>query len=123
MAHPRVIAQRNQKAQDRTVAAVEILAQRFNLAPEIAAGLRSQNRDPETTQVLRREAVADLTEALVAATAPTEEDAPQPEQTDEFTGLKRGDLLKLAKDAEIPKSSQLSNEKLLEALRAKKTDL
>lgn len=65
--HPRVLGQRRESAQMRAVAAAQALAAAAGLDTTMAARLAVYERDPETRQMLRLEAVADLLEALAGS--------------------------------------------------------
>src|SRR5688500_1385980 len=70
MAHPRVIAQRQGTAATRITAAAQALAESANLDASLVSALSVYDRDPDTRQVMRQEAVADLLEALAGQKAP-----------------------------------------------------
>lgn len=67
---PGVLATRNAHALNRTMAAAQILAERFSLP---LGELHPSARDPQAAALFQREAVADLLEALVNATERTVE--------------------------------------------------
>jgi hypothetical protein len=78
---PAIRAAREQVAQERLLAAAEILAGRFDLQAqhEALAAARRGIRDPLVAGLFQREAIADLLEALLAATEPTAE-VPAPDE-------------------------------------------
>lgn len=61
--HPRILAQRNAEASNRTVAAATKLAKRFDLEEE-AKALKAEDKQPEIQQLVRNEAVAAFLETL-----------------------------------------------------------
>lgn len=70
---PAIRAAREQVAQERLLAAAETLAGRFGLQAQHAAlaAVRTGVRDPLVAGLFQREAIADLLDALIAATEPT----------------------------------------------------
>jgi hypothetical protein len=70
---PAIRAAREQVAQERLLAAAETIAGRFDLQAqhEALAAARRGIRDPLVAGLFQREAIADLLEALLAATEPT----------------------------------------------------
>ncbi len=61
--HPRILAQRNAEASNRTVAAATKLAKRFDLEEE-AKALKAEEKQPDIQQLVRNEAVAAFLETL-----------------------------------------------------------
>lgn len=78
---PAIRAAREQVAQERLLAAAEQLAGRFGLHAqhEALTAARQGVRDPLVAGLFQREAIADLLEALLAATEPTAE-VPSPDE-------------------------------------------
>jgi hypothetical protein len=70
---PAIRAAREQVAQERLLAAAETIAGRFDLQAqhEALAAARRGIRDPLVAGLFQREAIADLLNALLAATEPT----------------------------------------------------
>jgi hypothetical protein len=66
--HPRILAQRESDASNRTVAAATKLAKRFGLEDQ-AKALKVEERRAEIQQLFRNEAVADFLETLVDTVA------------------------------------------------------
>ncbi|CAA9272271.1 MAG: hypothetical protein AVDCRST_MAG77-3238 [uncultured Chloroflexi bacterium] len=75
--HPASLAIATQEAQLRITAAATALADRFGLADQLAALQGARSKDAQVAQLFQRRAVADLLEAVAAATAPdADEKAP-----------------------------------------------
>jgi hypothetical protein len=69
---------RNQIAQERMVAAIGVLAERFAIPGHAERLQMLQVRDPEVKSMMQREIVADLLEALIMATTPPQPPEPEP---------------------------------------------
>src|SRR5687767_12664707 len=90
--HPSVLAKRRGEAETRTQAAAQALATRFGLDAEQAAALAVYDRDPDTRQVMRLEAVADLLEGLVEKTGRQEDAQPAPIEREKPEAAKEPDF-------------------------------
>ncbi len=76
--HSRILAERNEAALNRLVSASAILAERFNLDEKAEAVASVRERDYQVQALFQREAIADLLEAIVAATEPVPSPAASP---------------------------------------------
>jgi uncharacterized protein (DUF2336 family) len=112
--HPRVLAERNAKVQIRLQEAVEKLAKRFGLSPDLVASLTVFARDPEVRVLMEREAMADVLEGVLKAAwkkpkgkSKKEPDAPEAEKAPDKIGEESVvgtpvEDLKLADPANLP---------------------
>jgi hypothetical protein len=73
-----LLAARAAEAQARVMAAAQVLAQRFALEAPAAVQGPVRDRDADHRAMVEREAIADLLEALVAATEAESKSAPAP---------------------------------------------
>jgi hypothetical protein len=89
---PAIRAAREQVAQERLLAAAETLAGRFDLQAqhEALAAARIGIRDPLVAGLFQRESIADLLDALLAATEPTAALPPADERLADLTAAEVG---------------------------------
>jgi hypothetical protein len=74
-----ILGARNQRAQERILAAAKDLAEKTGIEPALVDGLTVQEKDRDVRAMKQREAVADLLERLVEiSTRPVVEEEPEP---------------------------------------------
>jgi hypothetical protein len=119
--HPRALNERNVNAHARILGAAVTLSDRFSIDQGIVAGLSARDRDAEITQMLQREAVAELLEAIVGPEEDTENE--QGEQTGDAEKVKtlddltRKQLVALGKARGVPFSRRDNRTMMLGSLR------
>jgi hypothetical protein len=108
--HPRELSRINDDADSRLVAAAEKLAAKGYLTPELAAGLRVYDRDPETRAAYKRRAVADAFEAVA--------DKVDPATGEDLEALSVPDLKDLAAQRGVELEARLKKADIIAALEA-----
>lgn len=81
--HILMLSKRNADAQTRLLRSAETIARLAHLDPALVEALKKTDKDPAINELIQREAVADLLEALLASTGATDEPEQEPHPIDE----------------------------------------